>query len=387
MGIGAIELDVDQVRVAARLGELVDRRGRPVKRHRGIYLHGRPGRGKTMLMDRFFTSVTSNRKRRFHFHSFFAQLHTALAASGSIDRAIDALLGDAELVCFDEFHVHDIGDAMLIARTLDTLFARRIMLVATSNYPPQDLLPNPLFHDRFLPTIARIIANLDVLSVDGPLDYRTRTSHSGAPTGFVAGRYLLRPERSTRPQEPNLVPGLNSESDLDSDVESGLPYRAATSDESSVSSDSSGLAAAPAGGAELTVGTQHVHARAVDGVSIVIDFAALCGTPTSSADYVELAQHFSNWTLCNVPRLRDVPLDWAMRLVNLVDVLYDADLQLTISAQAPLADLVADVPLSDLSRTASRLTELAQPDPTPSPHDPPPARAQRPLSTAGAAAA
>ncbi|MFE7801608.1 cell division protein ZapE [Nocardia sp. NPDC057440] len=328
MDTGVIELDAEQLRATARLAELLDRRGRPVKRHHGIYLHGRPGRGKTMLMDRFFANIASNRKRRFHFHSFFARLHTALSASGSIDRAIDALLDDAELVCFDEFHVHDIGDAMLIARTLDALFARRIVLVATSNYPPQDLLPNPLFHDRFLPTIARITANLDVLSLDGPLDYRTRAPHSSAPTGFLAGRYLLRPAPSARPL-------------------------------------------AQAGGVEVTVGARHVVARAVEGASIVFDFTALCGAPTSSADYVELAQRFSSWTLCEVPRLRDVPPDWAMRLVNLVDVLYDADLPLTVSAQAPLPDLVADVNLPDIARTASRLGELPQSDPAliRTPHD------------------
>ncbi|WP_328408592.1 cell division protein ZapE [Nocardia sp. NBC_00403] len=328
MDTSAIELNADQLRVAARLGELVDRRGRPVKRHRGIYLHGRPGRGKTMLMDRFFASVTSNRKRRFHFHTFFAQLHTTLAASGAIDRAIDTLLGDADLVCFDEFHVHDIGDAMLIARTLDALFARHIVLVVTSNYPPQELLPNPLFHDRFVPTIDRIVAHLDVVSVDGPLDYRTRASHAGGPTGFVAGRYVVRPATGEVEADPS-HPGVTS---------------------------------CGADDVEVAIGVRHVHARAVDGASIVIDFSALCGTPTLSADYVQLAQRFSNWTLCDVPRLRDVPPDWAMRLVNLVDVLYDADLQLTVSARVPLTDLVADVALPDISRTASRLSELTQPD-------------------------
>lgn len=113
-----------------------------------------------MLMDRFFAGVGSKRKRRYHFHGFFAGLHGAVAELGSIDRAVDAVLGDAELVCFDEFHVHDIGDAMLMARLLDALFARSVLLVVTSNYAPDELLPNPLFHERFLPTIARIRAHL-----------------------------------------------------------------------------------------------------------------------------------------------------------------------------------------------------------------------------------
>ncbi|MET8875318.1 cell division protein ZapE [Nocardia sp. NPDC004604] len=315
-----ITLDADQLRARARLLELLDRRGHPLKRHRGAYLHGRPGRGKTMLMDDFFVSVSSNRKRRFHFHSFFAELHTAAHESGSIDKAIDTLLGNAELVCFDEFHVHDIGDAMLIARMLDALFARRIVLVVTSNYPPEQLLPNPLFHDRFLPTIARIVGHLDVVSVDGPLDYRRR---GGADTAFAGGRYLV----------------------CDADSPAVPVVREAAS------------------GVDIPVGTRMIRARAVEDAALVIDFTALCGTATAAADYVELARRFQRWTLRDVPPLREVPPDWAMRFVNLIDVLYDADRELTLAARAPLSDLVADVPgVPDITRTESRLGELHQPE-------------------------
>ncbi|WP_062990059.1 cell division protein ZapE [Nocardia anaemiae] len=309
----SVTLDGDQLRARARLLELLDRHGRPMKRHRGIYLHGRPGRGKTMLMDDFFTRIASNRKRRFHFHNLFAQLHTAAHESGSIDKAIDNLLGHTELVCFDEFHVHDIGDAMLIARMLDALFARRIVLVVTSNYPPEQLLPNPLFHDRFLPTIARIRAHLDTVSVDGPLDYRTRTAHGG--TGFTSGCYRI-----------------DDASDVDTTQ-------------------------------VVVSGIRDIHAIAVDGSAITFDFAALCGTATAASDYIELAHRFRRWILRDVPPLRAVPPDWAMRLVNLVDVLYDADIELTIEAHTSLSDLVADVPaVPDLARTASRLSELRQPE-------------------------
>jgi len=317
-----VTLDADQLRARAWLLALLDRRGHPVKRHRGSYLHGRPGRGKTMLMDHFFAGVASNRKRRFHFHNFFAELHAAAHESGSIDKAIDTLLGNAELLCFDEFHVHDIGDAMLIARMLDALFARHIMLVVTSNYPPEQLLPNPLFHDRFLPTIARIVAHLDVVSVDGPLDYRTR---GGADTAFAAGRYLV----------------------TDADNPAGPDLRGAAADI----------------GVDIPVGTRTIRARAVDDAALIVDFTALCGTATAASDYVELARRFEQWTLRDVPPLREVPPDWAMRLVNLIDVLYDADRELTLMARVPLSDLVADVPaIPDIARTASRLGELHQPE-------------------------
>ncbi|MGX1775565.1 cell division protein ZapE [Nocardia brasiliensis] len=312
---GAVVLDADQARAAQRLAELVDRRGRPVRQHRGIYLHGRPGRGKTMVMDRFFAGVTSERKRRFHFHQFFAQLHAAAHASGSIDRAVAALLGDARLVCFDEFHVHDIGDAMLIARMLDALFARHVVLVVTSNYPPAQLLPNPLFHDRFLPTIARITAHLDVVSLDGPLDYRTRGS-AGGRSGFAAGRYLVE-SAATRP--------------------------------------------APVASVAVPIGERTIVARKADGDYLEIEFAALCGTPTAAADYVALAQRFRRWTIVDVPRLAEVPPDWAMRFVNVVDVLYDADRELGIASRVPLPELVDGVhDIPDISRLASRLCELSQ---------------------------
>ncbi|MFD6155973.1 cell division protein ZapE [Nocardia sp. NPDC060256] len=316
-----IVLDADQARAVARLGELVDRRGRPVRRHRGIYLHGRPGRGKTMVMDRFFAAVASDRKRRFHFHQFFVRLHEAAHASGSIDKAVGVLLGDARLVCFDEFHVHDIGDAMLIARMLDALLARHVTLVVTSNYPPAELLPNPLFHERFLPTIDRITTNLDVISIDGPLDYRTRADRSLARrTGFAAGQYRIDPGG-----RDNVSPKA----------------------------------------VWVHIGTRKLRARAAD-TALTIEFASLCGTPTATADYVELAQRFRQWVICDVPPLHDVPPDWAMRFVNVVDVLYDADCELTVRSRVPLADLtegVRNVP--DIARLASRLCELSQLAPSP----------------------
>ncbi|WP_280183946.1 cell division protein ZapE [Nocardia cyriacigeorgica] len=326
----AIRLDEDQQRAAARLDDLLDRHHRPLKHHRGIYLHGRPGRGKTMVMDRFFASVDPKHKRRFHFHTFFTGLHAQTHAHGSIDKAIDTLLGKARLVCFDEFHVHDIGDAMLITRMLDALFARRLTLVVTSNYAPAELLPNPLFHDLFVPTIERIVAELDVVSLDGPLDYRT-IAH-GRVTGFRAGRYIVGPP-----------------------PDSGRIGR----QESAVSDDDSPGSPGPRVG--VAVGSRTVRALAVDDATITLDFADLCATPTSAADYVDLAERFHTWILRGVPRLQNVPPDWAMRLVNLVDVLYDADRTLTVYAQAPVRELVAGVRgVPDIARAASRLGELSQ---------------------------
>ncbi|WP_330228131.1 cell division protein ZapE [Nocardia sp. NBC_00508] len=328
-----IECDADQARTATRLQELLDRRGKPIRRHRGVYLHGRPGRGKTMLMNRFFAEVTSERKRRYHFHQFFARLHAAAHESGSIDAALDALLGDALLICFDEFHVHDVGDAMLIARLLDTLLARRIVLVVTSNYPPHQLLPNPLFHDRFVPTIERILAHMDVVSVDGPIDYRALSSRKDSRAGFAAGRYILDPGRCTPRGDQAALSGGADNSD------------AVRKNDHAV---------------EIFIGARRLRAIAADD-GLVIDFADLCGVPTSAADYVELAQRYRCWEIRDVPLLNEVPPDQAMRLVNVIDVLYDADCELTVVASAPLHELVRDVHgLPDISRLESRLCELSQ---------------------------
>ncbi|MCP2278326.1 cell division protein ZapE [Nocardia amikacinitolerans] len=486
-----IELDRDQRAAADRLARLVDRRGRPIKGARGVYLHGRPGRGKTMLMDRFLATADADRAKRYHFHWFFAELHSAAHETGSIDTAIERLLGTARLVCFDEFHVHDIGDAMLVARMLDALFARRIALVLTSNYPPTQLLPNPLFHDRFLPTIARIVEHLDVLSVDGPTDYRTLPNRD-ATRGFAAGRYLVccvptqsevgtppapaaSPARTvtaagpkvpaedelpvptgdrtlrahtvdgdaiTIPTHGRALQGGAADGDavdvrigdralgacavdggadgvpiddrrLSADVVDGTPSpvpigdralrahavdgdatevpilgdrrcRAHTIDDDAVDlrigdralgtcAVDGGVVDVPTGDRNLLahavdddaipipIGDRTLRARAVDGDAITFDFSALCGTPTSAADYVGLTRRFRRWTIRDVPRLREVPPDWAMRLVNLVDVLYDADLELTLCAAAPLPELVDGVVgVPDISRTASRLCEISQ---------------------------
>ncbi|MFJ2665527.1 cell division protein ZapE [Nocardia fluminea] len=333
-----VVLDPAQYAAAHALEALLDRYGRPL-RHRGIqragrpgrrepradrcgvYLHGRPGRGKTMVMDHFFASADTHRKRRFHFHTFFAALHAAVHTLGSIERAIDALLSDADLVCFDEFHVTDIGDAMLVARLLDAVFADRRTLVVTSNYRPEDLLPNPLFHDHFLPSIEQILANLEVVTLDGPLDYRTRATHRD--TGFLAGRYVLTTGVGSRTARACAEPG-DERSTVEVPLGRGRTIRA------------------------------HTAADA-----ITLDFHALCAAPTSAADYLRLAQRYRHWTLRAVPPLREVPPDWSMRLVNLVDVLYDADLPFTVHAPERSPDLTSGVPaIPDLARTASRLGEL-----------------------------
>ncbi|WP_280504239.1 cell division protein ZapE [Nocardia farcinica] len=315
------ELDADQRAADDRLATLLDRRGRPRRGARGVYLHGPPGRGKTMLMDRFLAAARTDRARRWHFHEFFAALHATAATAATIDDAVAALVGNARLVCFDEFHLHDIGDAMLAARLLDTLFARRIPLVLTSNYAPVDLLPNPLFHDRFLPAIARITAHMEVVRVAGPRDYRR-------PAGPRAG----------------------ARADNSSGVVGAFVVGSPPPD---------------TGAVEVRVGPRALTTHPAGQGVLDADFAVLCGAPLAPADYLALAARFERWVVRGVPRLRTVPSDHAMRLVTLVDVLYDAGRALTVYAEAPIDDLVAGVAavagLCDLGRTASRLYEISHP--------------------------
>ncbi|MGV8871538.1 MAG: cell division protein ZapE [Rhodococcus sp. (in: high G+C Gram-positive bacteria)] len=165
---------------------------------KGIYLWGPVGRGKTWLLDTYFGNADTPSKKRVHFHRFFRDLHAAyFRHQFSIDAAIDDILSTgsspASLLCFDEFHVHDIGDARLITRMLDALFARGVVLVVTSNYAPDDLLPNPLFHPTFVPTIETLKKKLDVVCVDGPVDYR---ADGTSGSRFASGSWSVEPASS-----------------------------------------------------------------------------------------------------------------------------------------------------------------------------------------------
>ncbi|WP_084495444.1 cell division protein ZapE [Nocardia shimofusensis] len=346
-GPNGLELDAAQRAAADHLAALLDRRGRPRRGSGGVYLHGPPGRGKTMLMDRFSATASTKRKRRWHFHEFFAHLHAAATTTSAVGDAVTRLIGDAELVCFDEFHVHDIGDAMLIARLLDALFDRRVPLVVTSNYPPADLLPNPLFHDRFLPAIARITERMTVVALDGPRDYRR----------------LRAGDTRHRATEP-VVPGGLRNSWADRAQIQGAPTEGADLCTGFAAGDYlAGAAPSFAGVTVVRVGVREFTVRSIDNRTLAADFAELCGAGLSAADYVALAARFERWIVVGVPRLCSVPPDQVMRWVNLVDVLYDADRMLTVHAAVPLAELATGVApvagVADLGRTVSRLYEIS----------------------------
>ena len=206
--------DAAQQRAATRLQQLFDElvefkfyRGRPFMKTfgrrsppRGLYIHGSVGRGKSMLMDAFYSQLPYRRKRRVHFHAFMQTIHRELAGvkhqSDPLVLIAEKLARDVRVLCFDEFHVSDIGDAMILARLLETMFARGIVCVMTSNYRPDALYPNGLQRERFLPAIELIKNNLDVIELDGDADHRLRSLEQldlyYSPLGPAADEAMLR---------------------------------------------------------------------------------------------------------------------------------------------------------------------------------------------------
>lgn len=314
-------LSLGQQRVIARMAERVEPLLGEAEAPRSLYLYGSVGRGKSWLLDGFFQAVPLTHKRRVHFHDFFARLHQGMFAhrdsADALQSTLDELLADCRLLCFDEFHVHDIGDAMLITRLFKALFERGICLLVTSNYAPEGLLPNPLYHERFLPVIRLIHERMEVLEVGGSQDYRS-VPESGANQRFVQGRYVHPGDQQQR--EALQVPAI------------AAPFA-------------------------LTVGTRQLRARMSHERSIGFDFSDLCEQPTAVMDYLELCRRFDQWTIDHLPLLDDCSIAVQQRFINLVDVLYDQDKQLTLISQWPL-DQALDAKAVDLMRTRSRLGQL-----------------------------
>jgi len=311
------DLDAAQFAAIDRLAVLGERR-------RGVYLHGPVGRGKSFLADAFFDVLPVKRKRRVHFHAFFHELHTRISSRlherGAVARAVRELAGRCDVLAFDEFHLHDVGDAMLMTRLLEELKARGVMIIATSNYPPDGLLPNPLYHDHFLPGIALVRELMDTVSLDGPVDYRHLHGHprSRFETGTIVTHRTLPASPVTLEVNGRAITALGC------DEGSFHPPQA---DESS---------------------PRRSRSR------IWFDFGDLCEKPTSTQDYLVLADHYDDWVIAGVPRLETCDREARQRFANVVDVLVDRDVRLTLVSEHSLDEIVGGRAL-DLARTASRL--------------------------------
>jgi cell division protein ZapE len=291
----------------------------------GLYLWGGVGRGKTFLMDSFYESLPLERKMRVHFHRFMRRVHddlkTLAGQKNPLEKVADRIARETRVLCFDEFFVSDIADAMILGTLLKHLFERGVTLVATSNIEPDGLYENGLQRARFLPAIALLKQFTEVINVDNGVDYRLRVlSHAElyhTPLGLRADQGLMRNFES-------LVQTAAIQRDCDLEIE-GRP----------------------------------VHARFLaDGVAW-FDFRALCDGPRSQNDYIELARIFHTIVLSNVPCLHDDRDDQARRLINLVDEFYDRNVKLLVSAEAAPAQLYHGQGLSfPFQRTVSRLLEM-----------------------------
>jgi len=290
---------------------------------RGVYMWGGVGRGKSFLMDSFYSVVPVVRKTRLHFHEFMRGVHRQLdelkGVADPLDEVARRVAQKYRLICFDEFHVSDVADAMILYNLLKALFENKVSFIMTSNYEPDTLYPDGLHRDRLLPTIALLKEKLDVLNVDAGTDYRKRT--------------------------------------LQQVVAYHTPF-SAQADEA--------LRRAFASVAETADQDPHIHIEAREikalrraGGVIWFDFATLCGGPRSQNDYLEIASRFHTVILSNVPRMSVAMSSEARRFTWLIDVLYDHKVKLLMSAEVEADQLYTEgVLANEFHRTVSRIIEM-----------------------------
>jgi len=308
-----------------RIAKLTRKRHTPV---RGLYLWGSVGRGKTFLMDLFYNTLPFVDKRRQHFHRFMAHVHERLKSHRNVENPLElvaeGIAAETRIICFDEFAVTDIADAMLLGGLFAGLFARGVTLAATSNIVPAQLYSGGLQRQRFLPTIALLEQHTEVVHVDGGVDYRLRAL-----------------ERADVYQTPH---GAAADARLTEFFEGVAP------DEGDH------------GGSLEILGRSIDYRRAADGV-VWFDFAQICDGPRSQDDYIELSRLYQTVLVSNVPRFDATIENQARRFIALVDEFYDRRVKLILTAETPVAEIYRGERLRhDFLRTQSRLQEMQSHD-------------------------
>ncbi|MBV8062103.1 MAG: AFG1 family ATPase [Nevskia sp.] len=290
----------------------------------GLYMWGGVGRGKTYLMDAFYDALPFSRKRRTHFHRFMLDVHERRNRypdeQDPLHSVAEEIADSTRVLCFDEFYVSDIADAMILGRLFEFLFKRGITLVATSNVAPDLLYKDGLQRQNFLPAIERLKASCVVLNVDGGTDYRLRALHG-------VELYL-------HPCDGKAMAALGER--FYAVAPHGLCERI-----------------------ELKINDRPIAARCVAEGAAWFDFHELCDGPRSAADYVELARTCHTVVLSYVPLLTSDDDNSARRFINLVDEFYDRGVKLLIGAEAPMEQLYLGTKLKfEFERTVSRLIEM-----------------------------
>lgn len=290
---------------------------------RGLYMWGGVGRGKSFLMDSFYLVVPVVRKTRIHFHEFMRSVHRQLdelkGVADPLNEVARRIAKKYRLICFDEFHVSDIADAMILYNLLTALFENGVTFVITSNYAPDNLYPDGLHRDRMLPTIGLLKSKLDVMNVDAGLDYRKRALEQvesyHTPLGAEADRALRHAFASI----------------------------AETADEDT----------------HIHIEAREIKALRHAGGVVWFDFATLCGGPRSQNDYLEIASRFHTVILSGIPCLSASMSSEARRFTWLIDVFYDNKVKLIMSAEVEPEALYTQGTLSnEFHRTVSRIVEM-----------------------------
>ena len=349
---GAIESDSDQLRVIARLDDLLLRLGNGIPNGsglltrffgakkkqtdavKGLYVWGSVGRGKTMLMDMFFEAARIERKRRVHFHSFMAQVHAGIHAWRQAKKAgrakgedpigpvAEKLADEARLLCFDEFSVTDIADAMILGRLFTALFAKGVVVVATSNVVPDRLYENGLNRALFVPFIKLLHQHVDVVELDSRTDFRLEKL-AGSPVYHV-------------PEDDNASSALDRLFERLTGKAHAQP-------------------------ASLTVLGRIVIVPQAHGHIARFSFADLCGQPLAAADYLAIAENFHTIFIDGIPVMEYHHRNEAKRFINLIDTLYDENVKVIASAEAEPHELYRATQgkeAFEFERTASRLIEM-----------------------------
>ena len=290
---------------------------------RGVYMWGGVGRGKSFLMDSFYSVVPVVRKTRLHFHEFMRGVHRQLDELKGIPDPLNEVAKRVakkyRLICFDEFHVSDVADAMLLYNLLNALFNHGVSFIMTSNYEPDTLYPDGLHRDRMLPTIALIKEKLDVLNVDSGNDYRKRALEQ-------VQAYLTPLSAAT-----------------DKALRDTFVRIAETTDED----------------AHVDIEGRKLKSLRRAGSLIWFDFATLCGGPRSQNDYLEIASRFHTVILSSIPRMSAGMSSEARRFTWLIDVFYDNKVKLIMSAEVEPEQLYTSGTLSnEFHRTVSRIVEM-----------------------------
>lgn len=304
---------------SSKLKRLINRPEVP----RGVYMWGGVGRGKSFLMDSFYSVVPVVRKTRLHFHEFMRGVHRQLdelkGVANPLDEVARRIAKKYRLICFDEFHVSDIADAMILYNLLKALFDNGVSFVMTSNYAPDTLYPDGLHRDRILPAIALLKEKLDVLNVDAGNDYR---------------------KRSLEQVQSYLTP-LGAQTDRA--LRHAFAAIAETADEDP----------------RIVVEGREIHTLRRAGGVIWFDFASLCGSPRSQNDYLEIASRFHTVILSEIPCMTAAMASEARRFTWLIDVFYDQKIKLLMSAEVPPEELYTEgVLANEFHRTVSRIIEM-----------------------------